>query len=68
VIYAVIMNLSSKSVFPSKETIRKRCTTLEAWALPKQESTIAPDYVWTNKDMDPVPIADQTWGMWTWIA
>ncbi|KAI4760211.1 uridine permease-like protein Fui1 [Aureobasidium sp. EXF-3400] len=62
------MAFSSKAVFPSKETIRKRCTTLEAWALPKQESTIAPDYVWTNKDMDPVPISDQTWGMWTWIA
>ncbi|THX41730.1 uridine permease-like protein Fui1 [Aureobasidium pullulans] len=53
---------------PSKGTIKKRCTTLEAWALPKQDSTIAPDYVWTNKDMDPVPIEDQTWSMWTWVA
>ncbi|KAI4716753.1 uridine permease-like protein Fui1 [Aureobasidium sp. EXF-10727] len=62
------MSFSSRTGLPSKETIRKRCTTLEAWALPKQESTIAPEHVWTNKDMDPVPISDQTWGMWTWVA
>ncbi|KAH0263139.1 uridine permease-like protein Fui1, partial [Aureobasidium melanogenum] len=64
----MVMNFSAEAVLPSKETVRKRFTTLEAWALPKQESTIAPEHVWTNKDMDPVPISDQTWGMWTWIA
>lgn len=37
------------SYIPSKETIKARCTTLKAWELPKQESALAPDYVWTNK-------------------
>ncbi|KAG9848047.1 uridine permease-like protein Fui1, partial [Aureobasidium melanogenum] len=64
----MVMNFSPEAILPSKETIRKRFTSLEAWALPKQESTIAPEHVWTNKDMDPVPISEQTWGMWTWIA
>jgi len=62
------MGLLPSIALPSKDTIKKRCTTLEAWALPKQDSTIAPDYVWTNKDMDPVPTEDQTWSMWTWVA
>lgn len=53
---------------PSKQTAKERCTSLSSWALPKQESNIAPDYVWTNKDMDPVPLEDQTWSMWTWCA
>ena len=64
----IIMGFLPSIALPSKDTIKKRCTTLEAWALPKQDSTIAPDYVWTNKDMDPVPIEDQTWSMWTWVA
>lgn len=53
---------------PSKQTLKARCTTLSAWELPKQPSAIAPDYVWTNKDMDPVPPEDQTWTIWTWMA
>ena len=46
---------------PSKETVRQRCTSIKAWELPKQDSALAPDYVYTNKDMDPVPPEDQTW-------
>ena len=38
---------------PSGKTIKKRCTSVKAWELPKQESALAPDYVWTNSDMDP---------------
>ncbi|KAK5137135.1 hypothetical protein LTR08_000640 [Meristemomyces frigidus] len=53
---------------PSRDTIRQRCTTLKAWELPKSDSALAPDYVWTNKDMDPVPPEDQTWTLWTWMA
>ena len=53
---------------PSKETIKQRCTSIKAWELPKQDSALAPDYVWTNKDMDPVPVEDQTWTLWTWMA
>ena len=33
-----------------------------------RDSALAPDYVWTNKDMDPVPLRDQTWTLWTWMA
>jgi nucleobase:cation symporter-1, NCS1 family len=53
---------------PSKQTIKERCTSIKAWELPKQDSALAPDYVWTNKDMDPVPPEDQTWTLWTWMA
>ena len=53
---------------PSAQTIKERCTTVDAWKLPKNDSTIAPEYVWTNKDMDPVSKEDQTWSMWTWMA
>ncbi|KAK0900736.1 hypothetical protein LTR91_024197 [Friedmanniomyces endolithicus] len=56
------------SYIPSTQTIKERCTTLKAWELPKQDSALAPDYVWTNKDMDPVPPEDQTWTLWTWMA
>lgn len=53
---------------PSGETIRKRCTTVKAWELPKQKSALAPEHVWTNEDMDPVKIENQTWTIWTWMA
>ncbi|KAF1989082.1 uridine permease-like protein Fui1 [Aulographum hederae CBS 113979] len=53
---------------PSRETVKARCTTFKAWELPKQESALAPDHIWTNKDMDPVPAEDQTWTLWTWMA
>lgn len=53
---------------PSGETIKKRCTTVKAWQLPKQKSALAPDHIWTNEDMDPVKIENQTWTIWTWMA
>ena len=48
-----------KSLIPSRATIKERCTSVRSWELPKQDSALAPDYVWTNKDMDPVPPEDQ---------
>ncbi|KAI1823289.1 NCS1 nucleoside transporter [Xylaria intraflava] len=53
---------------PSATEIRRRCTSLHSWELPKQPSTLAPPHVWTNKDMDPTPIEQQTWGMWSIVA
>jgi len=53
---------------PSGSTVRKRLTTVKAWELPKQTSALAPPDVWTNADMDPVPIENQTWTIWTWMA
>ncbi|KAI9664553.1 MAG: hypothetical protein M1821_005999 [Bathelium mastoideum] len=53
---------------PSGKTIKKRCTSIKAWELPKQDSALAPDYVWTNSDMDPVPPENQTWTLFTWMA
>ncbi|KAF2663522.1 hypothetical protein BT63DRAFT_352640, partial [Microthyrium microscopicum] len=61
------MHLISKYV-PSQETIKARFTTVKAWELPKQDSTLAPKDVWSNHDMDPVPIEEQTWSIWTWMA
>lgn len=55
-------------LLPSKDTIRARCTCLAAWELPKEPSALAPDTVWTNKDMDPVAPEDQTWSIYTWMA
>ena len=52
---------------PSRATIKARATSLSAWKLPKQQSALAPDYVWSNKDMDPVPEHEQTWSAWTWL-
>ncbi|KAL1412115.1 hypothetical protein Q8F55_003114 [Vanrija albida] len=38
------------------------------WALPKEESCIAPDNVWSNKDMDPSPPEHRTWTTWTFFS
>ncbi|KAJ5184731.1 NCS1 allantoate transporter [Penicillium cf. griseofulvum] len=35
------------------------------WALPKKESSIAPQHVWSNADQDPVPPEKWTWTGWT---
>jgi nucleobase:cation symporter-1, NCS1 family len=53
---------------PSKKTIKERATSVKAWELPKQTSALAPEYVWTNADMDPTPPEQQTWTLWTWMA
>jgi NCS1 family nucleobase:cation symporter-1 len=44
------MKFSTPSLptLPSKEGIVARCTSLKAWELPKQLSSIAPDHVWSN--------------------
>ncbi|CAK7268765.1 hypothetical protein SEPCBS57363_003258 [Sporothrix epigloea] len=53
---------------PSASSIKARLTSVSAWELPKEESAIAPPEVWTNKDMDPTPPEQQTWGIWTIMA
>ncbi|KAF6831319.1 ncs1 allantoate transporter [Colletotrichum musicola] len=52
----------------SKEKMKGRFTSVKAWELPKHPSAIAPDGVWTNSDMDPVPLEHQTWSIWTILA
>ncbi|KAK8864110.1 hypothetical protein IAR55_001356 [Kwoniella newhampshirensis] len=52
----------------NKATIKARLTTTSAWALPKEESRIAPDDVYTNKDMDPSPPEMRLWTAWTFFA
>ncbi|KAH6645492.1 NCS1 nucleoside transporter [Truncatella angustata] len=46
----------------------KRCTSLHAWEIPRQTGALAPEYVRTNRDMDPTPVDDQTWTIWTIMA
>lgn len=53
---------------PSTAAVKRRCTSIKAWELPKQKSALAPEHVWTNEDMDPVKIENQTWTIWTWMA
>ncbi|KAG0645599.1 putative permease [Hyphodiscus hymeniophilus] len=53
---------------PTTQQLKARTTTVKAWQLPKQKSALAPDHVWTNEDMDPVKIENQTWSLWTWMA
>lgn len=33
------------------QKLKQRCTSLHSWELPKQTGALAPDYVWTNRDM-----------------
>jgi hypothetical protein len=60
--------ITSLPYVPTKQQLRARVTTVKAWQLPKQKSALAPDHVWTNEDMDPVKIENQTWTIWTWMA
>jgi nucleobase:cation symporter-1, NCS1 family len=53
---------------PPKQAIRARYCSLSAWELPKELSGLAPEYVSSNKDMDPVKPEDQTWSVWMWMA
>ncbi|GAA5958523.1 hypothetical protein JCM8115_002492 [Rhodotorula mucilaginosa] len=41
---------------------------LSGWVLPKPESAFTPDTHWSNYDMEPVPLAHQTWTGWTFAA
>lgn len=47
---------------------KRRFTSLHSWELPKQTGAVAPAHVWTNRDMDPTPVEDQTWNTWTILA
>lgn len=42
-------------------------TFLQRVRLPKQKSSIAPAYVWTNADQDPVPYEKRTWTATTFV-
>ncbi|CAK7265786.1 hypothetical protein SEPCBS57363_001762 [Sporothrix epigloea] len=53
---------------PSAAGVKAKLTSVSAWELPKESSAIAPPEVWTNKDMDPTPIEQQTWGMLSIMA
>lgn len=60
--------ITTMRYIPTKEQFKARTTSMKAWRLPKQKSALAPDHVWTNEDMDPVKIENQTWTLWTWMA
>lgn len=47
--------------------VRNRFTKASL-VLPKEDSCIAPDGVWTNKDMDPSPPEHRTWTSWTFFS
>ncbi|CAD6580716.1 MAG: hypothetical protein TREMPRED_002824 [Tremellales sp. Tagirdzhanova-0007] len=49
-------------------TLRARSTTVAAWKLPREDSCIAPDDVWSNKDMDPSPPEYRRWTTWTFFT
>lgn len=53
---------------PLTTKLRRRFTSLSSWELPKQTGALAPSHVWTNRDMDPTPIEDQTWDTWNILA
>ncbi|GAA6061366.1 hypothetical protein JCM10212_005820 [Sporobolomyces blumeae] len=36
--------------------------------LPRQASTLAPEDIYTNADLDPTPPERRTWGMFTWAS
>lgn len=61
------MNNFSEKYLPSGQKLKDRAMG-RGWKLPKQKSALAPDHVWTNSDMDPTPLRDQTWTLWTWMA
>ncbi|KAJ8122031.1 hypothetical protein O1611_g9946 [Lasiodiplodia mahajangana] len=53
---------------PSASDVKRRCTSLHAWELPKQTGALAPAHVWTNKDMDPTPPEQQNWSIGSIVA
>lgn len=61
-------NITEMRYIPTKQQFVDRCTSATAWELPKQKSALAPEHIWTNEDMDPVKIENQTWTLWTWMA
>lgn len=61
-------DLASVRYRQTRELLWTRCTIVSAWQLPKQRSAVGPEYVWTNEDMDPIKLENQTWSIWTWMA
>ncbi|KAK6906010.1 hypothetical protein I203_106845 [Kwoniella mangroviensis CBS 8507] len=51
-----------------KDTLRQRTLAPSSWVLPKEESCIAPENVWSNKDMDPAPEEHRLWTGWTFFT
>ncbi|KAH7084614.1 uracil permease [Paraphoma chrysanthemicola] len=45
-----------------------RVTEPSSWKIPKQTSSIAPQNVWSNADMDPVPPERRTWGKGAFVT
>lgn len=50
------------------EKAKLRVAQPSSWKLPKQSSSIAPPDVWTNIDMDPVPLGRRTWGAGAFVT
>ncbi|WOO77095.1 putative permease [Vanrija pseudolonga] len=57
----------SKSAFPQSMANVRQGSRPGRFALPKEESCIAPENVWSNKDMDPSPAEHRTWTAWTFF-
>lgn len=55
-------------LYSAKQKTYLRLTQPSSWALPKQESSIAPREVWTNADQDPVPPEKLTWDKWAIVV
>ncbi|XDG08196.1 hypothetical protein ABKA04_007811 [Annulohypoxylon sp. FPYF3050] len=53
---------------PSMTNLKRRFTSLHSWEIPKTTGALAPAHVWTNRDMDPTPVEDQTWNTWSILA
>ncbi|KAI1333923.1 NCS1 nucleoside transporter [Xylariaceae sp. FL0016] len=53
---------------PNTADVRRRLTSLHSWELSRHAGALAPAHVWTNRDMDPTPIEDQTWSIWSILA
>ncbi|OKL62679.1 hypothetical protein UA08_01344 [Talaromyces atroroseus] len=60
--------MSRKSASDVKSSIHARATTINAWELPKQSSTFAPEGTWTNIDNDVTPIDRRIWGHWALLG
>ncbi|KAK7986998.1 permease [Apiospora saccharicola] len=59
---------------PSAGGLKRRCTSaVRAWEIHQESGGLAPEHVWTNRDMGmsciqwrhPTPPKDQTWTIWT---
>lgn len=48
----------------AKVAVKEKGRT-DGWILEKPESSYAPEHVWSNKDLDPVPLHMRTWTKWT---